>query len=230
MALAKLEGWDAFDLAAQHLRRLYIDGPPGVGKTTAGALLANGSGLTQVTLNEDTVVQELVGHYVPKGSEFLWHDGPVTTSFRQGGVLVVNELQRASGAVQDMFLAVLDDAAVAVLTLPTGERVAPHSSFRVVATSNSDITCLDLALADRFDAIVTVSLPHPKLVAKLNELFKGLGTLVNSSYNDPERAISPRRALTFAHLTKAGVPEMHAASLAFRDRAGDVIALLKLGR
>jgi len=71
-----------------------------------------------VTLDEDRMVQELLGHYIPKGGEFVWHDGPVSLAVRKGG-LIINELPRASGAVKDMLLSVLDNPGSFSISLPT---------------------------------------------------------------------------------------------------------------
>jgi hypothetical protein len=62
----------------------------------------------------------------------------------------------------------------------------------------------------------------------LNSALKGLGDVIRDSYADPERAISPRRALVFARFLKADMKPKVAASLAFGERAEDVLSALKL--
>src|SRR5258708_918568 len=79
---------------------INVWGPPGVGKTLGACRLRNHGETLSITLSEDIVSQELMGHYIPRGNEFVWHDGPVTTAVREGYNVVVNELGRASAAVK----------------------------------------------------------------------------------------------------------------------------------
>lgn len=209
--------WHDFEIAAANLYRINLWGPTGVGKTFGAIQLRQPSETLSITLSEDIVAQELMGHYIPEGNQFKWHDGPVTTAFRTGMNVVVNELGRASSAVKDMFLGVLDNPEVARLTLPTGESVKPDSNFRVIATSNSSPEELDPALADRFEANILVQGPHPKLIAFIDKKIPGLGTSVAATYarGRKEEIVSPRLALTFIRLSEAGVGLEDAARVAF---------------
>lgn len=226
----EIDRWKMFEEAIKLVGRVYIWGPPGIGKSYAGqkALkITNNDLVWQITLNEDVIAQELLGHYVPKGKIFEWHDGPVTKAFRDGGGLIINELSRASGAVKDMFLGILDDFEVASLSLPTGERLKPKKGFKVVATSNSSPEELDEALEDRFDAKIWIPKPHPGVINKLNAEMKGLGDFIQTSYNDEKRAVSPRDAFAFLKLLESELTIEEAALLVFGDRYKDIIALLK---
>jgi len=124
-------------------------------------------------------------------------------------------------------LAICDDPAIAAITLPTTETIRPASGFRVIATSNHDPASLDEALRDRFDAIIQVTTPHPSLVDYLNSRLQGLGNAVADSYQDPDRAISPRRALTALALWQKSCDLRTALELAFGVRATDVRLALR---
>jgi MoxR-like ATPase len=227
-----LNSWDLAESAIRAgANRLLLWGPPGVGKSR-WALHVLGENRqyppVRVYLNQDLTAQELLGHWVPRGSEFRWHHGPVAWAWLYGTGLVVDEIGRASGPVLDLLLGVLDDTETARLVLPSGEEIKPSPGFACVATSNNPPDDLDQALQDRFDVILQVSEPHPALVSRLNGALKGLGDVVRDSYADPERAISPRRALVFARFLKADMKPKVAASLAFGERAEDVLSALKL--
>lgn len=221
--------WELFEVAVKHLNRVFVVGPPGVGKTFAAQHAAReNQQVISITLSEDVVLQELLGHYIPKGGEFVWHDGPLTTAIREGSLVVVNELGRASSSVRDAMLGVLDAPDVCQIVLPTGEVVRPVATFAIIATSNSGVEELDPALADRFECVIVVNAPHPKLIEHINNVVPGLGTLVNKSYAEPAKAISPRAALTYANLRDKGVEAVKAATVAFGAKGKDIVANLKL--
>jgi MoxR-like ATPase len=224
-----IKDWEAFEMAVKNLRTVFVWGPPGLGKTTAAQDMLDvmlGMRATTVTMNEDWVVQELLGHYLPgEDGAMHWHNGPVTEALR-GGSLVVNELARASGAVLDAMLSVMDGQRVARIALPNGEMLTPHAGFRVISTSNSDVDNLDPALRDRFEATVHIKTPHPAIVAALNEGLPKLGDVVLRSYSDGDLGISVRQSFTFLKLLSEGPGP--AGQLAYGDRWGDIAVALKL--
>lgn len=223
MKWAKLSNcWELAELAVKSVSRVMLWGLPGTAKTTFG--LNQNERRYSITLSEDYTVQELLGHYVPRGQVFEWHNGPVTRAWLEGSGLILNELGRASGPVLDVMLGVLDDPSIAEMALPTGEIIKPKKGFKVVATSNSAPHLMDPALVDRFDAIIEITEPHPMLIQHLNQEIPGLGTSIKNTYTSPDTFISPRRALAFVQYHKAGVNKRQAAVLAFGDKAQDFLA------
>jgi MoxR-like ATPase len=223
------EEWSCVERALGAFRRVFIWGPPGVGKSYAAkeVLRTHGLNAWTVTCHADASVQELLGHYVPKGAEFVWHDGPVSLAMRQGA-LVLNEVAHASPEVLDALLGILDDPEVAEIALPTGERLVPHAGFHVVATANEPLETGPLS--DRFEAIVPVTMPAPALITRLNTAYEGLGDLVLNSFSDPKNAISPRRALALAQALRGGhFPDGAEASM-LTCGTPDVYATLQLKR
>lgn len=213
--------WNLAETAVANLDRVILHGPSGVGKS----YLASRAGpALSITLCEDISVQEVGGHYLPSGAQWSFHYGPVSTAFKEGRRLVINEMGRASGAVHDFMLAVLDGRDVARITLPSGETIQPGAGFKVIATSNSSPDTLDPALRSRFQAEVFLPSPHPSLVRKFEQLHPGLGRAFADSFKDPDRAIDPRRLLSFVELLEKSATLRVAAALTFVNSAPDVLA------
>lgn len=165
---------DLIRACVENRQGVYTYGPPGTGKTTmAQDILAEVCGgadnVFSITCHEDMSAQELVGMYKPKGSEYIWHDGPMLRAWRLGGGLLFNEIDKAAGPVWTSLYAACDDPKVARLTLPTGETVRPHPRFRYMATSNQPIDTLPDGLRDRFPVTVPFMCPTPEQVKSLPE-------------------------------------------------------------
>jgi hypothetical protein len=113
------------------------------------------------------------------------------------------------------------------LTLPTGETVRVREGFKVVATSNEPPDVLDEALVDRFDAIVEIKAPMSGVIAAIRMMDDAMATVIQNSYEDPSRAISPRRAFAWHRMKKSGLTSKQALEAAFGDQAQDVGMALK---
>lgn len=205
-------------------RRIYFWGPPGVGKTYIAREAFDKIGLESwvISLDEDRMVQELLGHYIPEGTRFVWHDGPLALAIRSGG-LIINEVPRGSGAVKDLMLSVLDNPASFSIALPTGERLTPHAKFAVIMTGNqSPLNArLDEAFIDRIDIVCHIPVPTPGVVTHLNHRRKSLGDAILASYGDTGNAISPRKAITIADLMDSlNLKALEASQLVLGESAG----------
>jgi MoxR-like ATPase len=217
--------WELAEVAIAKLSRVFLWGPPGVGKSFL-AFQAGKASPVQVTLAEDLTVQELMGHWVPDRIEWHFHLGPVSRAYRDGGILVLNEIGRASGSVQDFLLAVLDTRDVASMALPIGE-ITPAQGFKVIGTSNTNPDQLDPALRSRFEAEIHLRVPNTHLIVELDRRCQGLGAAIADSYLDPERALDPRRVVSFVNLISQHVPVRQAAVLTLADRAPDFLSALQ---
>ena len=216
--------WETVAAVARVARLLLVYGPPGTGKTHAA--LGGRSDVYSVTVTPETPAAELRGHYVPRAGEFVWQDGPAVRAWREGARLVVNEIDHAGGDLVALLLAILDNPESAVLTLPSGETVRPAPGFQCVATMNGKPADLLEALRDRFAVNVEIREPHPAAIERLPEnLRKAAAGTVTA---DGDARITLRAWLAYADLIGAGVPETFAASAVFGDRAGDVLASMRV--
>ena len=151
--------WKQIQAVVGKSKRILLYGPPGTGKTYSAVkqttpLNADGTpNVYQVTMTEDTASANLEGFYKPSSTgTFEWHDGIAIQAWRNGGRLVINEIDHASPDAMTFLHAILDDQDIAMLTLnnDSKETVRPAEGFQVVATTNSPPESLPLALKGRF--------------------------------------------------------------------------------
>jgi MoxR-like ATPase len=135
-------------------------GPRGVAKTTTAVQAARpGQVVFQTTFTAEASAAQHLGHYVPKGPEFVWHKGPFQRAWEEGGLLVINEIDHASEDVSNLLHALLDDGLGAYLTLPTGDTIHPAPGFRCIATMNGVPGDLAAPVRDRFKIVLPVTKP-----------------------------------------------------------------------
>ena len=220
--------WDLVASVVQHSRSTLLYGPPSTGKSFAAHTAdLEGRPLYSITLTPDTPAAELRGHYVPAGNEFRWQDGPAIRAWREGGRLVINEIDHAGGDALSFLLNCLDTPETACLSLPTGEMVRPHERFQAVATMNGNPDeDLSPAIRDRFPVAVEITEAHPQGIARLPRDLQAAarGTVLTS---DPARRVTLRAWLAFAHL-RSSIGDQAAAQAVFQTRAGDVLDALKI--
>ena len=177
-------------LSSPNVRTVYLWGRPGLGKTYSAYHVGLRGPVYAITLTEETSSSELRGHYLPKGREMPWHDGPATLAMREGARLVINELTHGSPDVLSLLHPLLENPDTARLTLPTGETVRPAPGYQLFATDNLPPEDLPEALRDRFDCIIEVREPHPAALARLDERLRG--PALRSLMLEADRRISLR--------------------------------------
>lgn len=226
--------WDDIEIVLRKTKRVIIRGVPGVGKTTTPILAAHKDGLPfyTVTLTEDMSPQECVGHWMPKGGgHFEWHDGPFAMAWRgnggNGGVLIINEITKASGSVLTELYNFLDDESIAYKTLPSGEMIKPGKDFRVVATTNDPFDLLPEALYNRFEGRFEINKPHPDATKRLPEPFK---SFVERCYEDDNSDVTLRDVYALVNLISKDVNPRVAAASVFHDKGDDILAALSIGK
>jgi MoxR-like ATPase len=237
--------WKEIAEVMPHVGRMLLYGPPGTGKTTLG--FCDDKETFYVPLHEETSPAELIGHFVPVGTRFVWFDGPVLLAWQRGARLILDELDQAGGSVMSILRAILNDPSVARLTLPdpslaemdddtlaaviaSGDgfrTVKPADGFTVLATMNGDPQDLDAPLLDRFEAAFHVTDTNPDAINALPEDLRVAAK--RTAIGDDDRRIGLRRWKAFASLREK-VGEDVAGRAVFGARHGDIVDALRLAR
>ena len=230
--------WDIVSAVLSQSNRTLLYGPCGTGKSFAGTRLglSDGQKVFSLTLTEETPAAELRGHYILKDGKYVWHDGPAVAAWRCGGRLVVNEIQRGGPDVHALLLAITDDAEIAQIDLPSGEKVKPATGFTCIATMNGDPKeLLDPALQDRFPVSINIDKLHPDAVKELPQDVQRAAEKTALIENE-ERRISIRSWYAFAQLRlrlsksySQQEAQQLAATAVFNTRAQDAIDALAIG-
>lgn len=127
-------------IALREKMPVYLYGSTGTGKTHAVKYLASKFRLPvfEVTGHNRLEFPELVGGYHVASGDMVWHDGPLTSAMRNGGIFLLNEQSLLDPSTATGLNSVLDGSP---LFIPeTGEAVPPHPAFLYVATDNSNGT------------------------------------------------------------------------------------------
>jgi len=97
----------------------------------------------------------MTGKYVADGNgSFAWIDGPVTDVVRNGGVLLLDEVNFISPKIYTVLYSLLDGRRSITLLDHHGETIEAHPDLTIFATMNPDYigtTPLNFAFRNRFD-------------------------------------------------------------------------------
>ncbi|KNH07148.1 dynein heavy chain protein [Perkinsela sp. CCAP 1560/4] len=129
---------------------VLLVGETGSGKTTACQIWAEVLDRPMFVINchQHTETSDLIGSFYPVHEEssenekrlFEWRDGPVTSAMRDGGIILLDEVNLAEENVIERLNSVLDHSRSLTLTEKGGSLsdrvVSAHKNFRLLATMN----------------------------------------------------------------------------------------------
>ena len=220
---------DLSDVLRAGVDRVILFGPPGTGKTHAALHLDVAGGVERLICTEDITSAEVTGSYVPTGGGgWQWHDGPAIRAWRYGRRFVVDEVDRASGDVLSLLLAMTDTNGSAQWHHPvTGEVIRPEPGYSVIMTTNlEEMALLPPALRDRFPVAIRIDRPHPEALTLLHPDLRAAAA--HGSCGDASRRVSLRSFYAFDRL-RVDLGATRAAQLLFGDQAADFLDALRIG-
>jgi len=201
-----------FDHARDNSINVLIYGPTGPGKTTAVEAWAAERGLRMATVSGNASMEpsQMTGKFVSDGNgSFAWIDGPVTDVVRNGGVLLLDEVNFISPKIYTVLYSLLDGRREISLLDHHGEVIKAHPDLTIFATMNPDYvgtTPLNFAFRNRFD----IQIPwgyEPKVESKLvkSKALLALATMLRNEADKGqyETPISTNMLQEFVHFVDA---------------------------
>jgi nitric oxide reductase NorQ protein len=148
--------FDVFDKAMRSHTNVLIKGHAGSGKTMSVMAYASKRNYRYYNVSSHIGVEpsQLFGKWNPTcDGHFGWQDGPVTDLVRNGGVILINEVNFLPERVTTVLFSLLDDRREIQLMDKDGEVVKAHKDLLIVADMNPNYRGtrpLTQAWADRY--------------------------------------------------------------------------------
>lgn len=176
--------FDVFDIARRNGENVLIKGHAGSGKTMSVMAYASAYGLPFYPLSSTagTSIDHFFGHFVPDPvtGGFRWLDGAVTTLCRNGGVLLINEINFLAERISSALFSLLDDRREIQLLDKDGEIIKAHPNLLIVGDMNPNYRGtreMNKAFADRFKHVLEY--PYDDTIERKLIKNKGVLTMAN---------------------------------------------------
>lgn len=151
------EDFEVYDHARKNHTNVLIYGPTGPGKTTSveAWCAARGIRLATISGNASMEPSQMTGKFVSDGEgAFMWIDGPVTDVVRNGGGLLLDEVNFINPKIYTNLYSLTDGRRSITLLDHHGETIEAHEDLTIFATMNPEYigtTPLNYAFRNRFD-------------------------------------------------------------------------------
>jgi nitric oxide reductase NorQ protein len=158
--VGELTEFDVFDKAMRSHTNVLIKGHAGSGKTMSVMAYASARGLRYYNVSSHIGVEpsQLFGKWNPTpDGHFGWQDGPVTDLVRNGGVLLINEVNFLPERVTTVLFSLFDDRREIQLMDKDGESIKAHPDLLIVADMNPNYRGtrpLNQAWSDRYTDVL----------------------------------------------------------------------------
>ena len=137
--VGELSEYEIYDIALKRHENVLITGPAGSGKTMSVIAYAACRGYNYYNVSSHNGVEptQLFGRWVPTTTgSFRWQDGPVTEIVRNGGVLLINEVNFMPERVKTVLFSLLDKRREIQLMDKDGEVIKAHPNLLIIADMN----------------------------------------------------------------------------------------------
>lgn len=208
-----------FDFALENKMNVLIEGDAGTGKTTGvmNYCAVRNIPFFAVPSNSALDFTQLLGGLFPdETGKLKWVDGAITKIVREGGVLLINELNNAHKSLSQYLMSLADDRRSITLLSHDNEVIHAHKEFLLVADQNPNYRFtqpLNEAWKDRFEIKVQLGYDRgieSKIVSSTSLLDLAYGmrstTRVESHASNSstifETPVSTRILKTFEKLAK----------------------------
>lgn len=136
----KKTDFDILDVAMEQNQNVLIRGHAGSGKTMCVLAYASARGYKYYNISANVGLEpsHLFGAWTPteQAGVFRWQDGPVTTLVREGGVLLLNEIDFMPERITTVLFGLLDDRREIQLLENGGEVIKAHPDLLVIGDHN----------------------------------------------------------------------------------------------
>lgn len=142
----------------------------------------------KVQFHSEIAPAEVMGMYVPDGDKFRWEAGPGDLAYARGGLLILDEVDQASGPMKSYLMGLLDRGPGGTISY-VGRDFRQAPGYQAVATMNDqpDNGVLPEALLDRFDAWFLVASPSEEQLLVLDEDLREICEDSYATAKDPLR-------------------------------------------
>jgi hypothetical protein len=150
--------YDMYTFALEHRMNILLFGEAGVGKTTSAEWIASKLGLpyAEIPSNSAMDYSQVVGTLLPNTETGIleWRDGTALRVIREGGVLLIGEINTLAKNVSQFLMSLLDDRRHVTIMENGGEVVQAHENLIIIADMNPNYrgtSLLNEAWKDRFE-------------------------------------------------------------------------------